>query len=181
MIGGSLSRRYAKALFELALAERREEEVGQEIERFAGVFQDAALNSVLNNPAFAVGSRRKIVAEIARHLQLSPLVIHFLSLLVERDRLSYFPAIVERYRRLLDEKKGQAEARVIAAAPLEESDVNQLRAALEKISGKRVVMQQKTDSSLIGGVVIHLEGKSYDGSVRTQLDKMRKQVEQAHS
>jgi F-type H+-transporting ATPase subunit delta len=180
MIGGSLSRRYAKALFELALAERREEEVGQEIERFAGALQDPALNRVLNNPAFGVQSRRKIVAEIARTLQLSPLVIHFLSLLVERDRLSFFPAIVERYRRLLDEKKGQAEARVIAAGPLGEDNLDQLRTALEKISGKRVVLQQETDSSLIGGVVIHLEGKIYDGSVRTQLENMKQRVERAY-
>ncbi|MGH7769773.1 MAG: ATP synthase F1 subunit delta [Candidatus Binatia bacterium] len=180
MIGGSLSRRYAKALFELALAERREDEVGQEIERFAGAFQDPALDIVLNNPAFAVGSRRKIVAEVARTLQLSPLVIHFLSLLVERDRLSFFPAIVERYRRLLDEKKGQAEARVIAASPLEQDDLNRLGSALEKISGKRVVIQQETDSNLIGGVVVHLEGKVYDGSIHTQLEKIKKQVEQAY-
>lgn len=180
MIGGSLSRRYAKALFELALAERREEEAGQEIERFAGAFQDPALNSVLNNPAIAVGSRRKVVAEIARHLQISPLVIHFLSLLAERDRLNFFPAIVERYRRLLDEKKGQAQARVIAASPVDDGDLNRLRAALEKISGKRVVMQQETDASLIGGVVIHLEGKIYDGSVRTQLENMKQRAERGY-
>jgi len=180
MIGGSLSRRYAKALFGLALAERREEEVGQEIERFAGAFQDPALNSVLNNPAIAVGSRRKVVTEIARHLQLSPLVIHFLSLLVERDRLNFLPAIVERYRRLLDEKKGQAQARVIAASPVDDGDLDKLGAALERISGKRVVIQQETDSSLIGGVVIHLEGKVYDGSVRTQLENMKQRVERGY-
>jgi len=180
MIGGSLSRRYAKALFELALAERREEEVGQEIERFAGAFQDPALNSVLNNPAIAVQSRRKVVAEIARHLQLSPLVIHFLSLLVERDRVNFFPAIVERYRRLLDEKKGQAEARVIAAGPLDDGDLDRLRDALEKLSGKRVVMQKENDPSLIGGLVIHLEGKVYDGSVRTQLENMKQRAERGY-
>jgi F-type H+-transporting ATPase subunit delta len=177
MIGGSLSRRYAKALFELALAERGEEEVGQEIERFAGAFQDPALSSVLRNPAFAVQRRRKIVAEVARYLQLSPHVTHFLSLLVERDRLSFFPAILERYRRLLDEKKGQAAARVIAANPLDEVDIKRLRETLEKISGKRVVLQQENDPSLIGGLVIHLEGKVYDGSVRTQLESMKQRVE----
>jgi F-type H+-transporting ATPase subunit delta len=180
MIGGSLSRRYAKALFELALAEHKEEEVGRGIESFGAALQDPALNRVLNNPAFGVQSRRKIIAEVARALQLSPLVIHYLSLLVERDRLGFFPAIVERYRRILDEKKGQAEARVIAASPLEADDLNRLRAALEKLSGKRVVIKQETDSSLVGGVVIHLEGKIYDGSVRAQLDNMRKQVEQAY-
>lgn len=180
MIGGSLSRRYAKALFQLAVAERREEEVVREIESFAGALKNPVLNTVLNNPAFAVQSRKNIVVEVARSLQLSPLSIHFLSLLVERDRLSFFPAIVERYRRMLDEKKNQAEARVVAAAPLEEGDLQRLREALEKLSGKRVVIHQEVDTSLIGGVVIHLEGKVYDGSVRAQLEKITKQVEQAY-
>ena len=80
MIEGSLSRRYARALFQLALEERREEEIGHEIERFVALFENPALNNVLSNPAFAVQSRKNIVAEVAGNLQLSPLVIHFLSL-----------------------------------------------------------------------------------------------------
>lgn len=177
MIAGSLSRRYAKALFQLAVAARKEEEVGWEIERFADAIQSPALNRVLNNPAFSVQSRKKIVAEVAGHLQLSPLVIHFLSLLVERDRLSFFPAIVERYRRLLNERKGQGEARVIAASPLEDNDLDRLRQALEKVSAKQVVIKQENDPSLIGGLVIHLEGKVYDGSVRSQLENMKQRVQ----
>lgn len=180
MIAGSLSRRYAKAVFQLALAQGTEEQIGREIEQFAGAFQNPVLNTVLNNPTFAVQSRKNIVVEVARNLQLSPLAVHFLSLLVERDRLSFFQAIVERYRRMLDEKKGQAEARVIAASALEENDLNRLGQTLEKISGKRIVIHQESDPSLIGGLVIHLEGKVYDGSVRTQLEKITKQVEQAY-
>jgi len=176
MIRGSLSRRYAKALFQLAVAEHREEDVAREIEQFAGVFQNPALRTVLNNPAFAVQSRKNIVAEVARSLQLSPLIIHFLSLVVERDRLSFFPAMVERYRRLLDEKKGQAEARVIAASPLAQNDLERLREALRKLSAKQVVIQQESDPGLIGGLVIHLEGKIYDGSVRTQLENIKQRV-----
>ena len=180
MIQGALSRRYAKALFQLAVGQHREDEVVLELERFAGAFENPELNGVLNNPAFAVESRKKIAAGVARSLGLSPLVIHFLALLVERDRLGQFAAVVERYRRLLDEKKGQAEARVVAAAPLEEGDLQRLRAALEKISGKKIVIHQESDPGLIGGAVVHLEGKIYDGSVAAQLDKMKKQIEQSY-
>jgi F-type H+-transporting ATPase subunit delta len=180
MIQGSLSRRYARAIFQLALGQQKEEEVGQELEQFARALENAALSGVLNNPAFAVQSRKNIVAEIARSLRLSPVVIHFLSILLERDRLSFFPAIVERYRRLLDEKKGQAEARVIAASPLEENDLKRLREALEKISAKRIVLNQESDPGLIGGLVIHLEGKIYDGSVRSQLENMKQRVERGY-
>ncbi len=180
MIQGSLSRRYAKALFQLAVAESKEDAVAAELGRFVEAFANPELNQVLNNPGFAAHSRKNIVTEIARALELSPLVTHFLSLLVDHDRLSFFPGIVERYHRMLDDKKGQAEARVVAAGPLDESDLQRLRASLEKISGKKIVVQQESDPALIGGVVVQLEGKIYDGSVRAQLEKMKKQVEQSY-
>jgi F-type H+-transporting ATPase subunit delta len=54
--------------------------------------------------------------------------------------------------------------------------VEQLRARLRSISGKEVVLQQETDSDLLGGLLIELEGKVYDGSIRTQLEKMKQRI-----
>ena len=180
MIEGSLARRYAKALFQLAVAENKEDAVAAELVGFTEVFAQPELNHVLNDPAFSRQRRKGIVSRIARELQLSPLVTHFLELLIERDRLGFLPAIVERYRRMLDEKKGQTEARVITPGALEAADLKRLGATLAKISGKKIILNQETDASLIGGAVVHLEGKIYDGSVRAQLEKMKKQVEQSY-
>ena len=180
MIEGSLSRRYARALFQLALEERSEEEIGQEIERFGAVYGTAPLNQVLDNPAFSLQARKNVLAQVAKSLGLSPLSVRFLSLSLERDRLTFLPSIVARYRRLLDQKRGQVEARVAAASALGEDDLRRLGEALGKIAGKRVALSQESDASLIGGLVIHLEGKIYDGSVRTQLDKMKRRVERGY-
>lgn len=180
MIEGRLSRRYAKALFELALEERREDEVGQEIDRFLTAYSGSSLLAVLNNPAFPLGSRKNIIVEVSRGLQLSPLAVHFLSLLLERDRLSYLPSVASRYRRLLDEKKGRVEAVVVAPDPLAAATLARMREALGKVSGKEVVLQQESDPRLIGGVVIQLEGKVYDGSVRAQIEKMRARTERGY-
>lgn len=180
MIEGRLSRRYAKALFELALEERREDEVGQEIDRFLAAYSGSSLPAVLNNPAFPLGSRKNIIIEVSRGLQLSPLAVHFLSLLLERDRLSYLPSVASRYRRLLDEKKGRVEAVVVAPDPLAAATLARMREALGKVSGKEVVLQQESDPGLIGGAVIQLEGKVYDGSVRTQIEKMRARTERGY-
>ena len=180
MIEGRLSRRYAKALFDLALGEHREEEIGQEIDRFVAVYSDPGLSAVLTNPAFPLESRKSIVVEISRGLQLSPLVVHFLSLLLERDRLTFLPAIASRYRRLLDEKMGRVEARVVTPNPLEAATLERLREALGRVSGKEVLLTQESDPSLIAGAVIRLEGKVYDGSVRTQIEKMRERIERGY-
>jgi F-type H+-transporting ATPase subunit delta len=180
MIQGSLSRRYAKAMFQLAVAEKNEDAVAAEFARFADVLAHPELKRVLNDPAFSQRSRKNIVVRVARELELSLLATHFLELLIDNDRLNYFLGIAEHYGRMLDEKKGQAEARVAAANPLDESDLQRLRESLEKISGKKIIVQQESDPSLIGGVVVRLEGKIYDGSVRAQLEKIKKQVEQSY-
>ncbi len=180
MIEGKLSRRYATALFQLAVESHREEEVRQELERFASAYASVHLASVLNNPAFEVETRKRIAARIAGELRLSPLTVHFLSLLIDRHRLASLPSVVFHFRRLQDEALGRIEARVFAAAPLGSEVLDKLRTALEKIAAKKVVLSAETDTTLLGGLVIHMEGKVYDGSLRTQLEKMRKQIEEGY-
>jgi F-type H+-transporting ATPase subunit delta len=174
MIEGSLSRRYSKALYELAREDEREESVGLEIEAFLEAYSGSGseLPRVLNNPAFALDGRKKILIEVARSLHLTPLSEHFLLLLLERDRLSFLPAIVTGYRHLLNAAKGRVEAKIVSAAPLGSGVVEQLRDSLRRLSGKDVVVREENDPELIGGLVIELEGKVYDGSVRTQVEKM---------
>ena len=176
MIEGSLSRRYTKALFQLARDARQEEKIGQEIDQFYGAYRGSDLQQVLTNPAFALGARKKILAAVAGSQQLSALTSHFLSLLLDRDRLTYLEGIVGCYRRLLNEVKGRVEAKVVSASALEPSMIEQLRARLRGLSGKEVVLQQETDPELLGGLLVELEGKVYDGSIRTQLEKMKQRI-----
>jgi F-type H+-transporting ATPase subunit delta len=176
MIEGGLSRRYTKALFQLAREAGQEEKIGQEIESFLGAYTSSDLQKVLTNPAFVIDSRKRVVIEVSNQLQLSILAIHFLLLLLERDRLIYLPSIATRYRRLLNESKGRVEAKVVSPSSLEPVMVDRLREVLHRISRKEIVLQQETDASLIGGVLVEFEGKVYDGSVRTQLEKMKQRV-----
>ncbi len=176
MIEGVLSRRYSKALFQLAGEAGQEEEVGREIEQFLVAYSSSDLHMILINPAFGVDTRKRIVIQVANRQRLSRLTINFLSLLLERDRFGDLAGIVACYRRLLNASQGRVEAEVTSATPLEPSLVDQLRHALMQISGKKVVLQESTDAALIGGVKVEVEGTVYDGSVRTQLEKMKQRV-----
>ena len=179
MIEGKLSRRYAAALFQLASENHLLEEIGAELDRFYELYASTPLRTVLINPAFDIRSRKNVAVQAAEQLQLSRLTIRFLSLLIDRDRLAHLDSISAFYHRLEDEARGRVKAKVIAASSLGPDTVHQLRAALQKISGKEVLLTEETEPALLGGVVLHLEGKIYDGSVRTQLEKIRKQIEQA--
>jgi F-type H+-transporting ATPase subunit delta len=176
MIEGSLSRRYSKALFQLARESGEEEKIGQEIEQFYAVYSGSELEQVLTNPAFSLDTRKKIFLQVVRAQQLSSLTVRFLSLLLDRDRLAHLPGIVGRYRRLLNESKGRIEAKVVSAGELEPPAVERLRERLGRLSGKEVILQKAVDPELLGGLLIELGGTVYDGSVRTQLEKMKQRI-----
>jgi F-type H+-transporting ATPase subunit delta len=176
MTAGSLGRRYAKALFQLAREAGQEEKIGQELEQFNIAYTQSDLKQVLVNPAFALDARKKILGQVTQAEQLSELTRHFLSLLADRDRLPHLAGIVNCYRRLLNEAKGRVEAKIVSITPLERDRLEQLRGQLRGISGKDAVLQQETDSGLLGGLLVELEGKVYDGSIRTQLENMKQRI-----
>ena len=176
MIEGRLSRRYTRALFQLAREAGAEEKIGQEIEQFFSVYNGSDLQKVLINPSFAVPVRKRILAQVTQSQQLSDLTVNFLSLLLERDRLVQMAGIVSCYRRLLNEAKGRVEAKVVSTNPLDPALVEQLRERLRGLAGKEILLQQETNPSLLGGLWVELEGKVYDGSIRTQLEKMKQRI-----
>ncbi|MSP39530.1 MAG: ATP synthase F1 subunit delta [Deltaproteobacteria bacterium] len=176
MIEGSLARRYTKALFQLAREASQEEAVGRQIEEFVRAYDGSDLRMVLTNPAFDVPTRKRVLIQVANSQQLSVLTIHFLSLLLERDRLGHLSGIASCYRRLLNEAKGRVEAKVISASALEPALVDRVREQLRGLSGKDVVLEQEVDPSLLGGMTVELAGKVYDGSIRTQLEKMKQRM-----
>jgi F-type H+-transporting ATPase subunit delta len=178
MIRGGLARRYAKALYHLAAESGREEEVTQELGRFAAAYAGSELASVLNNPAFGLADRKAVVARTAAGLGVSSLPLHFLSLLLERRRLAFLAVILVHYRRLLNDAKGRVDARVVTARALDDGEREGFRAALREITGKEVLLEAQEDPELIGGAVVYLEGMIYDGSVQTLIAKMRERIEQ---
>ena len=176
MVEGSLSRRYAKALFQLAREAGNEEVVGAQVEEFLAAYNHSELQVVLTNPAFGVEVRKKILSQVVVSQQLSPLAAHFLALLLERDRLSHLGGIVNRYRRLLNDAKGRVEAKVVSASALDAVMIDSLSQRLRSLSGKEVLLQQEVNPDLLGGLLVELEGKVYDGSIRTQLEKMKQRI-----
>ena len=176
MIEGRLARRYTNALFQLAKDAGQEEAIGQQIEVFHKAYSGSDLATLLTNPAFDVATRKRIQIQVGNAQGLAVLTIHFLSLLLERDRLSHLPDIVSCYRRLLNEAKGRVEAKVVSANALDPQLAERLRDQLRGVSGKDVVLQQEIDTTLLGGMTVELEGTVYDGSIRSQLEKLRQRI-----
>jgi F-type H+-transporting ATPase subunit delta len=174
VINRTIARRYAKALMNIGREDGKYDTYGEEIDAFTDLFQrEEQLREVLNNPAFSILRRQAIIQEIAKRLRLSPLTINFLHLLVDKNRMRYLMDIASLYRELADEAAGRARVRLITAHDLSMQKLKELTTGLQDLVGKQVIMEVETDASLIGGVVARIGGMVYDGSVKTQLERLK--------
>ena len=174
MINRAVARRYAKALMNIGREDGKYDTYGEELGAFTALFQrEEQLREVLNNPAFSILRRQAIIQEIATRLRLSPLTINFLHLLVDKNRMRYLLDITTLYRELADEAAGRARVRLITAHDLSTQKLKELTKGLQDLVGKQVIVEVETDASLIGGVVARIGGMVYDGSVKTQLERLK--------
>ena len=174
MISRTIARRYAKALMNIGQEDGNYDTYGKELGDFTALFQrEEQLREVLNNPAFSIPRRQAIIKEIGKRLRLSPITSNFLHLLVDKNRMRYLPDITSLYRELADEAAGRARVHLITAHDLSKKKLDELTKGLELLVGRQVIMEVETDSSLIGGVVARIGGMVYDGSVRTQLERLK--------
>ena len=175
MTPAAAARRYAHAVFDVVRAEGDVDAVQRDLQQFADVIQQHdVLATVLANPAIPAPRKRAVIEAILKlagpiATPLKKLVL----LLAERDRLALLPPIATAYReRLLDFKK-IIRGDVITAVPLADEKLRALEQSLGRATGRQVVLEPRVDPSIIGGVVTRLGSTVYDGSVTTQLQKMK--------
>jgi F-type H+-transporting ATPase subunit delta len=180
VIEASVARRYARALLSLGVEEGRHEQYGDELESvLAALERSKEAGYFLRAPGYSAAQRHNAVDALASALKLSPVVVNFLRLLVDRQRIADLAQIARAYRVLVDEKVGRIRATVTAAAPLSDQETARLREAIAAMTGRTIVLDSKTDPSIIGGVVTQVGATMFDGSLRTQLERMREELKGA--
>ena len=169
-LGGSVARRYARALFGLAVDKGTFEAVGQELEAVAAtVAGSAELRQTLENPVFKLSEKRAILEQILPRLAPTRTVQSFVLLLLDRNRIAALPMISRAYQEMTDEQLGRVRATVTSAQPLDVVTQTEIQRALERRTGKKVVMRTEVNPDLIGGVVARVGSLVFDGSLRTRL------------
>ncbi len=176
MSSPAIAQRYARALLDIGLDRKNFEQLGRELDRVAGLYEARELRELFRNPKFGASARKEVLGELLRRLMVSPICRNFLLLLVDRGRIGALPAIAAAYHELADEHAGRMRARVTVAKRLSEPEAARLRTVLQKVTGRQVVVEQDEDPAILGGVIAHIGGKIYDGSVRTQLQTLKTEL-----
>jgi F-type H+-transporting ATPase subunit delta len=177
MVTGSIARRYAKALFSLALEGGRAEGWSDALLALKGaVMGSPELRDVLENPVHSKEQRRAVVGALAARLSLDPEPTSLLALLADRNRLVHLAALVDHFRDLADEHLGRIRAKVTTAVPLPEDAAQAIALRLAASARAKVLLDSAVDPDLLGGVVAQVGSLVYDGSLRTQLEALRRKL-----
>lgn len=177
MIQSSIAKRYARAL--LAVAEEEGDTEGPlgELERVQKALSaHPKVKAALTSPTVGKEARRAVVESLARSLELSSPVGNLLRLLGDRARFPHFDGIVRAYQAMADEKMGRVRGTLTASHPVSSEALHALERKLSQITTRSVTLEARTDPSLLGGVVAQVGSMLYDGSVRTQLERMRREL-----
>lgn len=168
------ARRYSQAVFEIALETKELDRWQSDLKKVVSVVGDAAFMALLESPRFHFEDKTRLLSE--RLEGINPLALNLVLLLVTRGRLSIIGDIADGYQRLLDSYRGIESAEVTTAVPLDDKDRVKLAEHLGAMVGKKVKLKCEVDPSLIGGIVARIGGKLLDGSTRSKLMALKREL-----
>ncbi|WP_373047597.1 ATP synthase F1 subunit delta [Vulgatibacter sp.] len=175
MIQQSIARRYARALFESVGTDL--ERAGNELAGTANALEESPeVAAVFTDPRFDKSTRDRTLEQILAAGGFHPMVANLLRLLNDRERMSELPQIARVFRDMVDEQVGRVRARVTSATVLPAEMVQSIANALSKATSKQVVLEADQDPAILGGLVAHVGNVVYDGSLRTQLESLRREL-----
>ncbi len=178
MIGGSLARRYARALLAIGEEEGQTRRILEETEQFDKLASDTPLLREMME-ANHINRRDK---KAALEASLAPAGFlastrNFLFLLVDKGRMNILSPIVSEFRRLVEQIEGIERVEVVVPMPLMGTQRDMLQSVLEGQTGKKVMLEETVEPGVLGGMIVKVGSTVYDGSARTQIKQIRQNLE----
>jgi F-type H+-transporting ATPase subunit delta len=171
----TVARPYAEAAFEIA-RDRNALPAWSEMLRFAAtIIADPRVSAALDNPRLTAADKESLVLSIAGD-RLDPDARSFVRVLIEADRIALLPEIQTLFGALKDDAENVAKATIETAFPLDDAQLRELTAALEKRFGKRIEATVVENRALIGGARVTVGDSVIDGSVQAKLEAMSNQL-----
>ena len=185
MRGEAVAGRYAKALFESITDQAEREQAAAALARVAlSMAEQNGPRTIILNPFYTKLQReaalKKLLEVLARETPAPPVAGRFFQLLLRKNRLDLASAIAAAFKRLLDEAQGRVSLTVSTAKTLDDQAQQSLQTQLEQALRRPVGLAFAVDAALLGGVRLQLGSQLIDGTMRGQLERIRRQVMEGH-
>lgn len=172
-IQASLAGRYAIALFELAREEKKLDRVASDLAAVKQALADSAEFAALTtSPLVGRDEARRAVAAAAAAMELDPLTANFLGVLARNRRLSRLAGVIGAFNMLAARHRGEINAEVTSAHPLDAGQVDAIKANLRTRMGRDIAVDLNVDPAILGGLVVKIGSRMIDGSIRTKLNSL---------
>ncbi|WP_353093738.1 F0F1 ATP synthase subunit delta [Tissierella praeacuta] len=174
-----VSNRYALALFEAGLDLKKINEFNKEVDLLKDVFEgEEKLLQILQHPKINRVEKRDLIDKIFGN-SVSQEIINFLYILIDKRREGHILNIVDRYKELFNEHENIIKVVAITAVPMEEKSKGKLQTVLSNKLGKKIQLTNEVDTTILGGVLLKLQNKELDGTVKGQLEAIGKTISSA--
>jgi F-type H+-transporting ATPase subunit delta len=171
--------RYARALVDAVMAPGSELKPADALAQLRSMEQllseSADLRAALLTPAILTSRKRAVIGKLAESLGCARIIRNFFFVLLDHKRIAQLSEIREAFDLLIDQQLGFVRAEVRSAEPLDDRQTAALQAELTRVSGKQIRPHFTVDPALLGGVLARVGSTLYDGSIRGQLEGMRRQ------
>ena len=176
MLHRALAIRYAQALFDMAKKGQGIDHQLVELLKVKGYLeQSPSLKRALESPTVAAPVKKSILKRLLES-RIDNTTLNFLYVLVDKSREVYLDPIVEGYKELMRQERGEVEVSVQTAAPLSDQVLKQVQKTLLDYTGKKVEIKTEVIPALVGGMVIQIGDRVIDGSIRHQLTQIQERL-----
>jgi F-type H+-transporting ATPase subunit delta len=173
----AVARRYAVALADVVTSRGESQEIREELSAWESLMQaNPQLSEIFRHPTIPHEQKRGVLNELIKRSRARPTTANFLQVLLQNHRLADLSEINRQFVQELDRRAGVVNAQVTTARPVSSEMQEALSARLAEVTGSKVRLEFGVDNDLIGGVVTRIGSTLYDGSVRGQLQQIRRKM-----
>lgn len=176
MLSQEVAKKYAKALF---LSVKEKNLTDSAYEQFNSlkelIVEDKTLINFLSAPQVLDENKLALVRDVFTP-RIERLFVEFLTVLVEKNRINFLEEIIDEFDRLIEAEKGIGRVAVITAIPLDDTQRSQLKEKMVKKTNLKIILEEKVESAIIGGMIIILHNEIIDGSVRHGLELIEEKL-----
>lgn len=170
----------SEALIQSAKDENKLDKITSDIEDFFSVLSGTPeLKKVLWSSTYELDERKGVTSDVASNRGYDNLTSNFLSLVLELDKFKSLLNSEQTFVQKLRKASGRIRAEVIMATTPSEEDLSKVKAKLREVIGREVEVTSKVDPEIIGGIIAKVEDKVFDGSIKTQLERIRSTLSQS--
>ena len=170
----SVAGRYAAALFEIAKEERQLPQVEADVKAFQRLLDESEdLRRLVRSPVISAGDQAKAIGAVLEKAGSTSLTANFLKLIARNRRLFAVADMLKNFRALAARERGEVNADVASAHPLNDDQMNALKDALRIQVGKDVQINTRVDPNLLGGLIVKIGSRMIDSSLRTKLNNLK--------